>query len=471
MAAVLGAALRAEGATVAVDGTTVEARTPDGGETTYSVTREIGEPVVVVVAADGDPLGSGEGRTVLDIEDLYDRVAAGIDRAEVRRACRDHLGLTVGGEDSTTTTVERGDGENRHGADGDERDGETLPERGADARPAGLRGWVPSVDALQSANTAVPSVRAVVPVALGAAAIVVLASLVVGTGLAVGPFAPGSGGESGAATAGPTADEQTEELPSYALVGGGGKYPPGVGPTGLANPTALAQAHRAAVANASYELTYTYREQRSDGSQATREVTVWVAAEDTFRTAVSTDGEFRDSAPSFVDRPRYANGSHVFEQRGAPGERWYRTYPVRPSGGADDYADDARRYLGWFLTVEESSVVERFEREGTTYFRVDLRGDPWPGIDDVSGTAVVDEHGVVHSIRRQYTDDGDGSSVTVTMTYTAFGTATVDPPPWLDEAVAATRDGGTAGTTPGTETGEADTGTDQQGSTTPTAGG
>jgi hypothetical protein len=248
------------------------------------------------------------------------------------------------------------------------------------------------------------------------------------------------------ATDGAVADERSLQA---------GALPPGVGSDGDIDEGVLANAHARAVTGQSYRWTITHREFVDGRETAYRRETVFVASPTRYRTELTGAGRLRESTLSISSVEAYADGSSRFEHRvrddgfdrGAPRPQSVRG--IRNDEGR--YADRAEQYLDWYLSVSASSIADVVERDGTRYFWVTLGADPYPGVENSSGSALVDENGVVHEVRRRYdVPRSDGVSVVVSFRYTDFGTTTVSPPAWHEATN--TTVAPTPTTTPSTET-------------------
>ncbi len=223
-------------------------------------------------------------------------------------------------------------------------------------------------------------------------------------------------------------------------------FPPGLGPDGVTDYDTLADAHAHAVTGQSYRLTITHREYVDGKPTAYRRETVFVAEPTVYRSELEGAGNL-ERGPLVVARVEaFADGETRYEHR-VVADEFDRSYTVDAvdsdlvSGvrnGEGRYADRVEQYVGWFLSVSESDVVDSFEREGTRYYWVRLGSDPYPGVENSTGSALVDENGVVHEVMRQYDYPGsDGVSAVVSIRYTDFGTTTVSPPAWYEERVGA----------------------------------
>jgi hypothetical protein len=257
-----------------------------------------------------------------------------------------------------------------------------------------------------------------------------------------------------------------------------GRYPPGLGPEGVVDEDALADAHAKAVTGRSYRLTITHREFVDGRPTAYRRETVSVVSPSEYRTDIEGAGELRGADLVVSSVEAFADGERRYTRR-VIADEFDPSYTVDATdlrgirNGEDRYGDRAERYVEWYLSVSESEIVDTVERDGTRYYWVRLGRDPYPGVENSSGSALVDETGVVHEIRRQYDrPGGDGVSAVVTLRYTDFGETTVRPPAWYEERVgtdATTADGPSDSATNGSTTGAQDPATTANGTATATA--
>ena len=221
-------------------------------------------------------------------------------------------------------------------------------------------------------------------------------------------------------------------------------FPPGLGPGGVVDEAILADSHAAAVTGRSYRLTITHREYVDGRPNAYRHETVFVASPTEYRSELYGAGELRRPVLVVSGVEAFADGGTRYERRVVAGEfEPAGTVDATPVRGirSDEgrYADRVERYVEWYLSVSESAIIDSFERGDTSYYWVRLGSDPYPGVANSTGSAVVDEDGVVHEIRRRYDHPDEGNvSAVVTIRYTDFGTTTVQPPAWHDTSPAGT---------------------------------
>jgi len=303
------------------------------------------------------------------------------------------------------------------------------------------------------------------PVAPRLAVAVIVLLVVGGVAVAVGPTLVPPGEDAGDADTDPTGGNVTADtdapgvavaanrtVPSThaGVVAVDGPLPPGVDATGIANASALADAHEAALDGRSYRLSVVAREFVGGRPTAlARERTV-VEAPTRYRSDVSVIGTFRQQPRVVGTTSAYADGTMRFvrlttdteadgtirftergRESGTAGGPGWRSVAVDPA--VDPFANRTATHLRGVLDVDDAAVVGSFEREGTTYVWIDLRRRP-PGGTDAIDSILVDEHGLVHELRHEYAYlPPEASTVrTVVTVRTEPANVTASPPPWLD---------------------------------------
>mgnify|MGYP006273890691 CR=1 FL=1 len=221
-------------------------------------------------------------------------------------------------------------------------------------------------------------------------------------------------------------------------------FPPGLGPDGVADAGALADAHAKATTGQSYRLTITHREYVDGRPTAYRRETVFVAEPTVYRTELEGAGRFERGPLVVSGAEAFADGETRYHRRVVAdefeGTDTVDSEPVRGvRNGEGRYADRVEQYVDWYLSVSDSAVVDSVERDGTRYYWVRLGADTYPGVENSTGSALVGEDGLVYEVRRQYDYPGStGVSAVVSIRYTDVGTTTVTPPRWYDEHVGGT---------------------------------
>ena len=286
------------------------------------------------------------------------------------------------------------------------------------------------------------------PLVVGLLGVVLVVAGVVGTPALFATGAStaetGGGGPSGVegtpTVERPNTDQGASPTPSRAerSVAGESRYPPGLGHDGVVDENALADAHAKAVTGRSYRLTITQREFVDGRPSAYRHETVTVASRSRYRTELEGAGELRHDGLVVSDVEAFADGRQRYARRDVADE-FNQSYtvdvgPLRAvRNGEDRYADRVERYVEWYFSVSDSELRDVVDRNGTRYYWVELGRDPYPAVENASGSALVDEHGVVHQVWRRYNVPGEPSLlVVVTVQYTDFGNVSVSPPAWYD---------------------------------------
>jgi hypothetical protein len=223
-----------------------------------------------------------------------------------------------------------------------------------------------------------------------------------------------------------TADDETRIAGDASRNG----LPPGVGLDGDVDASALAAAHGRVLDNRSYALVITHREFRDGRPTAMRREVARVADGREYVSSVTGAGETTATVQTVAGVERFANGS-VRATRPVDDEGAGRSTRLARTDPEDPFRDRSVRYVRWFASVRNSTVVEAAERDGRVYYWLALANDPWPGVANSTGSLLVDERGLVHSIRRSYdVPDRPGVSVVVTVEVTNVGETTVTPPAW-----------------------------------------
>lgn len=215
--------------------------------------------------------------------------------------------------------------------------------------------------------------------------------------------------------------------------------PPGLGPSGIEDADRLAAAHATALQNRSYRVVFTHREFVLGRSMGLAREVVTVASSTEYRSRVDRVGTLRTDPLIVADRSAYADGEFRYERI----VRENRTGFLRESPttwrdglhGRDRYLGRTSTYVRWFLSVEESRIAGTTERDGVRYYWVVTEGEPFPGYPNAQGSALIDENGVVHEIRRTYDEPGArNGEIEIAFRYTQIGNVTVRPPTWAEKA-------------------------------------
>jgi hypothetical protein len=422
----------------------------------------------------GEPPSAGSDTEVLGPADLRERLLYGVDPHRRAAVAREFLGeplvvddgpdsldpdpnaeraetprgpaVAAPGTPARTAATGGADPEDRPGATGDTDPGDATGGGDSDEGRS-VVGRLRSFD-----GRALAAVALVVLGAAGAGAIV----------LATGPEAPLDGPPTGALDGsaqgyedriGDTGDSVADAgdagsgtvvTPAGPGVSAGAR-PPGVAADGSIDEETLAEAHTAALAGRSYRLTLTVRVYVDGQPVGLRRESIRVANATSYSADVTRVGSFPVDTPTLADGDVYANGSARVERIGPSAGRAEPVEAERP------YADRVATYLRWYLSVEQSRVAEVVWRDaGGTDYWLTMRGDPWPGVADTTGTALVTTEGMVRELRRSYrAPDRPSVSADVTLRVSGVGRTTVVPPAWYRTMDGDDGDGGTVNATAG----------------------
>jgi hypothetical protein len=295
------------------------------------------------------------------------------------------------------------------------------------------------------------AVAVAVLLVVGGVAVAVGPTLVPSSGDGDDPDAAVGGNASTAtptATAGPTDDDGDEPPPTADTVAVDGPLPPGVGPSGIENASALVAAHEAALDGRSYRLSVVAREFVGGRPTAVARERTVVEGPARYRSDVRVIGTFRQEPRAIGTVSTYANGTTRFvrltadtdadgtirftergnESGAAEGPGW-RSVAADPA--VDPFANRTATHLRAVLDVDDAAIVGSFERDGTTYVWIDLRRRP-PGGTDAIDSVLVDEHGLVREVRHEYAYlPAEASTVrTVTTVRIYPANVTASPPSW-----------------------------------------
>lgn len=207
-------------------------------------------------------------------------------------------------------------------------------------------------------------------------------------------------------------------------------YPPGVASTGITNAELIADRHARLLVGRSYELVLTYREVEEDQLIGAVQEIARVQGPTVYASEIQRLKPPIYDPSIIAETAVYADGQRRITEA-APN----RSQPVdRRSGGEGPFTDRVETYLGWYLTVEDSAVVDRVEHAEHTYYWIRLGNDPWPGLVDSSGQVLIDDRGIVRYLRVTYHRPDDRTRITVEIRYTDIGDTTVEPPEWYNES-------------------------------------
>jgi len=193
--------------------------------------------------------------------------------------------------------------------------------------------------------------------------------------------------------------------------------PPGVSPSGEIDEAQLLDAHEAVLANSTYRVTVTYREFVDGTETGTYVQTVRVGEETTYRVTETRLGRFEEGpvtltrdASGHPGTSMYASGGDVAEDRVL---------------GRDPVLGEMVRFMGYYLSVEHSRVADTKTEDGSTTVRLTMRDDPWPGVENTTGSAVVEQSGLVRQVRRAHDVPDSPVHVVVTIRVSDVGRTNV----------------------------------------------
>jgi len=204
-------------------------------------------------------------------------------------------------------------------------------------------------------------------------------------------------------------------------------YPPGVNRSGITAYQRLVSAHESQLANRSHRVTLVYREVKNGTVTGGTTQTVRVENETTYYATATEFGNTESFTPSFTDGTVYANGSVEFERTATGVTR-------RSPRGAAQFQTALSRYLGWYLSVEDSRIISTTPDGNPSTVSIAMDGDPYPGVTNTTGAAVVTESGVVTQVHRTHSEPGSAVRIVITIRVSDIGTTTVSSPDWADDA-------------------------------------
>jgi hypothetical protein len=432
MARLVAATWRARGAEATVDGDAVTVSTRDGTRRMLVVrgpwaTRRLGRRTlpadVDAVVVDRPVSDRPAGVDVVGPDDLRERLLYALPRDRAGEIAATHLGRPL------------------------------LTE----AAPApALR------DRLPGSPGSLDSLPAAAVLAVGLLVALVLAGSVGGLWTGDAPFDAGSDADADGARVGDfgASTDSTDDAggtatptPTPATTAERSRgFPPGLGPDGIRDPYRLAEAHADAVTTQPYELQLTYLEAVNGTERSRRVERVEVAAPTNYVTNVSGRGVPSADPPVVADVEAYADGGTRWERQvrrsRTANDSDYSATPTRTARARHGYyADRVERYLGWYLSVENSTITDAIDQNGVTYFWLGLGSDPYPGVENATGWALVTGEGVVLRLERTYeTPDAPDATATVRIQYTNRGDEPVAEPAWVAAARDATGQGSNATT-------------------------
>ena len=201
--------------------------------------------------------------------------------------------------------------------------------------------------------------------------------------------------------------------------------PPGIGSSGINDYGRVVETHRLALESQSYRVELVHREFRNGTMTGVSRQTVRVENATRYSATRVQSGTFVDGPSRLVGETVYANGTALFERTSTGVER-------QPIVDGDVYLRRHTQYLGYYLSVEDSTVVDYQMDPSGSLIRLTTDGDPWPGVQNASGNVVVTGTGVVVQVWRAYDVPGSDVRVVVTLHVSDVGETTVTTPAWVD---------------------------------------
>ncbi|MEF8841699.1 MAG: hypothetical protein V5A62_08745 [Haloarculaceae archaeon] len=276
----------------------------------------------------------------------------------------------------------------------------------------------------------------------GRVPVVAVLVLLAGCGSAAGPASPGTGTDTVTPAPVPTAPPTTAPAPTAGptrttTAARDPSLPPGVTASGIANASALADAHSAALEGRSYRAVTVVNRSTASGWERTREVlrvdgdrVHLVHRERTSGGNDSSRVEYLDGRARYV-RCERANGTAAC-----------------PTGPPSAIAGDAAGTVLVLLSGSDSRLVGTETRlvgngrAATLRHRLLVTGNPL-GLGSPYGvlearnytvTALVTPSGLVTDLRASYDLVGGEARIDVTarLRFSSIGSVRVTPPPWYD---------------------------------------
>jgi hypothetical protein len=203
-------------------------------------------------------------------------------------------------------------------------------------------------------------------------------------------------------------------------------------PPGIAGPDRiyvhqLAGAFWERLDNRSYRLSLTYRELEDGRTRGSYTETLRVETNARYRVSTSRIGTLEAGPLSIAGTDLYANGTVRYARDGTRTvERRTTTY--------DPFMVNATQYVGWFFSARNSTIDDTRTEGNTTTYHVLTSGDPDPRFEDVRGSALVTERGLVTAGRWTYTPaDHPDLRAVFEMRVTDVGSTRVTAPEWAPE--------------------------------------
>jgi len=219
------------------------------------------------------------------------------------------------------------------------------------------------------------------------------------------------------------------------------EFPPGLNESGVTDPLALVERHRATLRDTSYATSTSVTFRRPNGTLVSEtETTARVAPDGELFYVASTGSETNATRPLGVDHYRieaWANATDAVVADTFRGDDPQFRHVAREDAPLGP--DTNWELLYSALGTAETELVGTVERDGETLYKV-ASGSPTGEavLGEASDfSALVGPDGVVHSFQttQRSTLDGEPVLVSTTMQVTQVGTTTVERPDWYDRAV------------------------------------
>ncbi|WP_410766590.1 hypothetical protein [Haloferax sp. DFSO60] len=266
---------------------------------------------------------------------------------------------------------------------------------------------------------------------LGPLLVLVALLLVVAAAVVTGMI-PLSGVQLATQDASPAATESSTSTPTATPVPRA--IAPGLTTAGVENATALATAHREALGNHSYQWTIGYRESIAGNQTGSAVETVAVEAPHRYRSSVQRSGTLRAFPRPTASEDAFADGTFRYARRPSePDGVAVRVIDPETVAGPGRQAIRAESYIDWYLSTENSRVVNSSVENGTQLYEIVGSGNEFPRSVRYTVSAIIEDSGFVRSMEVSY-ETRDGVTVTVWFEYRAIDETTVEPPSWAVNA-------------------------------------
>ncbi len=214
----------------------------------------------------------------------------------------------------------------------------------------------------------------------------------------------------------------------------GAETAPGIGSNGVTDAGRLIQAHADVLARRSFTAYVNSTRRLPNGSLQSRYVrrVQFEADKDHFYYVLN-----QYDRDSIGDRnrtiERWADGNRVLESTVENGHRSSRV--IRQSDPSRSFPENASNRVDLYrlFTSMKTSLVEVFERNGTTEYHLIAAPQRVPPLRNVTLNAVVTEGGLIRTYRVAYTVGPENVRVVVSARYGRLGRTDVPLPDWVTE--------------------------------------